>query len=122
MLAEVDRRIEKGYAELVHGGDNRIAIAAFESALALNPDSGEAIAGEALALHQAGDYAAILRFLDGHPVGEGRDFAVTRIRYDALCALGREAEALEFAKRSPRDARTPLGIPRQRTDRDAWVL
>jgi tetratricopeptide (TPR) repeat protein/serine/threonine protein kinase len=108
LLATVERRLEEGYFELAHG-DPKVALSSFDAALALKPDSVEAIGGKASALHDCRDFAACLRFLEEHEGDEGTDFAFTRTRYDALSWLGRQAEADAFAKRSRRDARTPHG-------------
>ena len=128
-LAEVDRHLQRGFVELAHG-DPKVAVASFESALALLPNSGEAIAGKAIALREAGDDAGCLRFLDANHEIEDGDFALTRSRYEAMRAVGRGAEAEEFAKLAPRDAKTPLGWfvagtiemlgCRTRSDKDAF--
>ena len=120
LLAEVDRHLETGYAELAHG-DAKVAVAAFDSALALKPDSGEAIAGEALALQMPGTSPRVSGSWTNTEDSKGADFALTRIRYDALSLLGRGAEAQEFAKHAPRDARTPIGWFVAGTHRHAGV-
>ena len=106
----VERHLEKGYAEFAHG-DLKVAAAAFESALGLQPDCGEAITAKALALCLDGDFVGCLRFLEGREEFEGSDYAITRCRWEALSSLGRSAEAEAFDKSGvSHEAKSALGL------------
>ena len=107
-LAEVEEHLEEGFSELGHR-DARQAVVSFDAALALKPDSAEAIGGKALALQLSHLYAACLEFLDAHGEVKGGEWAMRRLRIDTLKALGRKGEADDLAKKTTARPTTALG-------------
>jgi len=105
---ELERRIEAGFLGIGEESSAK-AGAEFDAALAIEPESVEAIAGAAFARLRWGDPASALQLLARHEASVASEPALQRIRADALRAAGRASEADELELRAG-PARGPVAL------------
>jgi tetratricopeptide (TPR) repeat protein len=107
--ASVERELESGFEEGSPEGRPDLALAAFERARALDPDSVGAAAGTALVLLDLRRHDDAQTFLAGHPALLARHPSLRWIEAQALRDAGRrdDADALERQLGEPED---PLAL------------
>ncbi|MFT7619209.1 MAG: tetratricopeptide (TPR) repeat protein [Planctomycetota bacterium] len=96
----VESQLETGFFEL-HHGTKKAAVAAFEEAVSLQPESVEALAGLAMAHMSLRNFESALTVITDGESATSNPGALARVKADILIKLDRKAEAHSIMETAP---------------------